>query len=92
MTRGEIFANYPVSPVTGRIRDGLFAGQAVYVPHFWQRYVDGQSDGGEDNDINFIVLLEEKEEFPELGDKAHVVLRDLGTHVVEIEDTPDFYE
>ena len=73
MTRSEIERDYDV--VDGCITSlGRFEGEMVYVPYFWDSYLDGCADDDDDDILSFDVTPEDREKFPELGDKAVVRL------------------
>ena len=75
MTRDEVLKKYRV--INGYIQDeGMFEGEKLYVPHFWDRHQLGRDDGSEDGEhIHFNILQEEREEFLELPFHGPIVLR-----------------
>lgn len=84
MTRKQIEAQYKIE--NGIIRSpGKFEGEAVYVPHFWDIYLNGFADSDDGTALGFDVLPEDKVEFPELKRRRCVKLmeRDDG-FVVEL--------
>ena len=79
MTRQEIERDYTV--VNGRITSpGKFEGEAVYVPYFWEAFLDGMADRDDGIVLGFDLTPEDKVEFPELKGKRTVRLwqRDYG--------------
>lgn len=73
MTRQDIERDYQV--VAGRITNpGQFEGEAVYVPYFWEAFLNGMSDRDDGDVIGFDLTLEDKEIFPELKRKRTVRL------------------
>lgn len=75
MTRALIEQTYQVED--GRIRTpGQFEGEAVYLPHFYEVFLDGLWDfdtAGEG--VGFYITAEDKKEFPELKGRRTVKLR-----------------
>jgi hypothetical protein len=75
MTRQEILENYDV-------RDGIIVSPGkyerewIYAPHYHQLFLEGESEENSDGDIVFSVLDEDREDFPELGDKQDVLFRE----------------
>jgi hypothetical protein len=73
MTRKEIETTYHV--VNGRITSpGQFEGEAIYVPHFWDIFLNGFADRDDGNTLGFDVTQEDKQEFPELKRRRTVKL------------------
>ena len=73
MTRQEIEAQYNV--VNGRIRTlGKFEGEMVYVPHFWDAYLNGGADREDGEILGFDITVEDKAEFPELRRRRTIKL------------------
>ena len=73
MTRAEIELAYKV--VNGRIvSPGKFEGEMIYVPHFWEIFLDGFADRDNGNVLGFDVSAEDKKEFPELRKRRTVKL------------------
>ena len=73
MTRQEIEAQYNV--VKGRIRTlGQFEGEMVYVPHFWDAYLNGGANRDDGKSLWFDVTAEDKVKFPELKRRRTVKL------------------
>lgn len=60
---------------TGRIRDpGKFEGGYLYVPYFWNCFLEGFHDGDDGNVILFNVEPDDKKWFPELRRRRCVKL------------------
>jgi hypothetical protein len=73
MTRQQIETDYTVR--NGRIcTPGMFEGEAIYVPHFWEAYLDGCADRDDGKVLGFNVTPEDKREFPELKRRRTVKL------------------
>lgn len=73
MTRQEIEQAYKVEG--GIIRSpGKFEGEAVYVPYFWEAYLDGMADRDDGRVLGFDVSSEDKVMFPELKRRRTVKL------------------
>lgn len=51
---------------------GKFAGEPVYVPYFWDAYLNGCADRDDGTVLGFDVTAEDKELFPELK-RRHTV-------------------
>ena len=84
MTRADVLRDYTVQ--NGRIKTlGKFEGEMLYVPFFWEAYLDGGADRDNGKVLGFDVSAEDKREFPELRKRRTVKLieRDDG-FVVEI--------
>lgn len=83
MTRAEIEQAYKVE--NGVIRSpGKFEGEAVYVPYFWDVYLDGGADEDDGEVLVFYVSDEDRATFPELQGPT-VMLRQLDNgFVVEV--------
>ena len=73
MTRQEIEAIYKI--VDGRIRSpGMFEGEMVYVPYFWDIFLNGYSDRDDGKILGFDISQEDKAVFPELKRRRTVRL------------------
>jgi hypothetical protein len=75
MTRKELLEMYDVD-AQGIIRNpGKFEGEMLYVPYFWDLYMNGcATNETEDSILIFVVEPEDAEAFPELEDKEQVRL------------------
>lgn len=79
MTRQEIERDYRVHD--GRIvSSGMFEGEMVYVPYFWEAYLNGMADRDDGHVLGFDLTAEDKAMFPELKGRRTVrlVQRDDG--------------
>lgn len=79
MTRQEIERDYRVHD--GRIvSPGQFEGEMVYVPYFWEAYLNGMADRDNGRVLGFDLTAEDKAMFPELKGRRTVrlVQRDDG--------------
>ncbi len=73
MTRQDIERDYQV--VNGRIvSPGKFEGEAVYIPYFWDAFLNGMSDRDDGTVLGFDLTPEDKAMFPELRRKRTVRL------------------
>lgn len=53
---------------------GQFEGEAVYVPYFWDAYLNGGADRDDGKILGFDVTSEDKALFPELKGRRTVKL------------------
>ena len=66
MKRKEIEQRYSID-ANGIIRSpGKFEGEMLYVPYFWDAFLNGFADRDNGNVLGFDVTSEDKVEFPEL--------------------------
>lgn len=73
MNRTQIEQEYAVE--NGRITTpGKFEGEAVYVPYFWDAYLNGFADRDNGTVLGFDVTAEDKKLFPELKGRRTVKL------------------
>jgi len=73
MTRHEIESAYHV--VSGRIvSPGMFEGEMVYVPHYWDAYLNGFADRDDGTVLGFDITSSDKAQFPELKRRRTVKL------------------
>jgi hypothetical protein len=85
MTRAEFEKDYTVE--NGRITSpGKFEGQMIYVPYFWDAYLNGMADRNDGTTLGFDIASEDREQFPELGMRRRTVrLQETGQgFVVEV--------
>ena len=69
--REEIEATYKV--VNGRITSpGQFEGEMVYVPFYWNAYLDGGADSDDGEVLTFEITPEERHQFPELANRRTI--------------------
>ncbi len=74
MTRKEIEATFTIG-TNGRIQNpGQFEGEMLYVPHFWEVFLDGFADRDDGSVLGFDLTAEDKAEFPELKGRRTVRL------------------
>jgi hypothetical protein len=74
MSREDILKNYKVG-ADGRIRSpGKFEGEMLYVPYFWECYLNGCADGDNGRRIWFSVMACDRKQFPELAKRRSVGL------------------
>ena len=84
MTRTQIEHDYDTRD--GRITTpGKFEGEMLYVPYFWEAFLNGLADRDDGEIMGFDVMLEDRQQFPELKGRRTVRLyqRDDG-FVVEL--------
>ncbi len=73
MTRQEIERDYQVE--NGVIRsNGKFEGEAVYVPYFWDAFLNGMADRDNGRVLGFDLTADDKAMFPELKGRRTVRL------------------
>ena len=73
MTRADIEKTYNVC--NGRIiSPGIFEGEMVYVPYFWNMYLEGFADSDRGGVLGFYVVREDRQMFPELKERRAVKL------------------
>lgn len=74
MTREKILQDYEVD-TNGIIRSpGKFEGEMLYVPYFWEVFLDGGADRDNGTILGFDLTPEDKAQFPELKGKRTVRL------------------
>jgi hypothetical protein len=72
--RHKIMANYKVDE-HGIIRSpGQFEGEKLYVPYFWEAYLNGCADRDDGLVLGFDVNADDLREFPELKGRRTVRL------------------
>ncbi|HEX8838167.1 MAG TPA: hypothetical protein VF748_14595 [Candidatus Acidoferrum sp.] len=83
-TRAEVESCYIVS--SGRIMTpGKFELEALYVPYFWDEYLNGGADEDDGTVLTFYVTDEDRAEFPELAERAVVKLLETDSgFVIEV--------
>lgn len=58
----------------GRIESpGIFEGEMLYVPYYWQIYLDGFADRDNGKILGFDISPDDRVEFPELGKRRKTV-------------------
>ena len=80
MTRQLVLNTYDVDHHGHITNPGMFKGEGLYVPHFWEVYLDGFADRDDGKVLGFDVTAEDKAEFPELEGRRtlKLVQRDDG--------------
>ena len=74
MTRQEIETEYTIDD-NGIIRTpGMFEGEMLYVPYFWDGFLNGFADRDDGKVLGFDVSPEDKVQFPELKKRRTVKL------------------
>lgn len=74
MNRQDILQTFTVDS-HGIIRNpGKFEGEMLYVPYFWESYLNGCADRDDGKVLGFDVTAEDKTEFPELKRRRTVKL------------------
>lgn len=72
MTREEIEKSYNV--VNGRIcSPGKFEGEMLYVPFFWDVFLNGFCNRDDGEVVSFYLEPEDRVMFPELGKRRRVL-------------------
>lgn len=72
MTREEITSEYTIDE-NGIIRDlGKFEGEMLYVPYFWDAYLNGMADEDDGETLTFEVSDDDRAMFPELAETKQV--------------------
>jgi hypothetical protein len=74
MTREQITSEFTVDNNGIICNPGQFEGEMLYVPYFWDAYLNGMADGDEDGILEFDVNDDDRALFPELKDKSQVLL------------------
>jgi len=74
MNRAQILKDYEID-ANGIIRSpGQFEGEMLYVPYFWEVYLNGCADRDDGTILGFDLTEEDKKEFPELKGRRTVKL------------------
>lgn len=70
--REKILAEFSIS--NGRIKNpGKFEGEPIYVPYFWEQYLNGFWDFENSKAVGFHLTKEEKNLFPEIPKRKQVI-------------------
>ncbi len=77
MTRDELERQYAVNKKGVVVTPGKFAGQMLYVPYFWDKYLSGSADDTTGDFITFFITDDERKEFPELGQAEIITLLEI---------------
>lgn len=57
-----------------RITDpGMFEGQKVYVPYFWDVYLNGCADRDDGTVLGFDITKEDREKYPEIPARKRTI-------------------
>ena len=73
MRRQDIIKEYDINQ-HGRIRNpGRFEGEMLYVPAFWDAYLNGCADSDDGTVLSFDITPEDRKEFPELPRRKRTV-------------------
>ena len=64
------------------VTPGKFAGQMLYVPYFWDKYLSGSADDTTGDFITFFITDDERKEFPELGQAEIITLLEIESTLV----------
>ena len=74
MNRETILKEFKVDANSVIHRLGQFEGEMIYVPYFWEIYLDGGADRDDGEVLGFDLTAEDKLQFPELGRKRTIKL------------------
>jgi len=74
MTRQDIINDYKVSEQGTIQSPGKFEGEMLYVPYFWDAYLNGMADSDDGEVLTFEVNDEDRAQFPELADVKQIDL------------------
>lgn len=81
MNRADILKQFNVD-ARGLIRNpGKFEGEMLYVPYFYDAFLDGLPDYEKGNSVGFHITAEDRAEFPEIPKRQRTIwlwLRDDG--------------
>jgi hypothetical protein len=71
--RQAILRDYNVD-TAGRIRTpGKFEGEKLYVPYYWDAYLDGMADRDDGKIIGFNITPEDRALFPEIPKRKRTI-------------------
>jgi hypothetical protein len=85
MTRSDILKQYNVDDRGVINSPGKFEGEPLYVPYFWDSFMNGMADSDHHGILGFDVTADDKKEFPELKRRRVVKLSEReGGFVVEV--------
>ncbi len=74
MTRQELTNQYELDPHGIIASPGKFEGEPLYVPYYWQCYLDGMADSDDGKILYFDVTDDDRKEFSELAEVKTVEL------------------
>lgn len=70
--RQRIERDYQI--VNGVIRSpGRFEGEAIYVPYFWESYLDGMADYDDGRTLGFKIEAIDRQLFPEISKRKRTI-------------------
>ena len=73
MKRAEILRQYDVNERGAITSPGMFEGEMVYLPHFWQAYMDGCADRDDGRILGFNITPDDRAEFPEIPKRKRTI-------------------
>lgn len=74
MTRQDIIDQYETDEHGKIANPGKFEGEPLYVPYFWEAYLNGCADEDDGDVLVFHIEEEDRKEFPELASYNKVSL------------------
>jgi hypothetical protein len=72
MTRNDIIENYTVDEYGIILTAGMFEGEMIYAPYFWDAYLDGMADEDDGHKLTFYINEQEVVMFPELEGRDRI--------------------
>ena len=83
--RKYIMNQYEINEKGVIITPGKFEGEQIYVPYFWELFLNGEADEDDGEVIRFNVTEIDRSYFPELKDSRYVdLIEKLDGFVYEI--------
>lgn len=73
MTPEEIRKAYTTNERGMITQAGQFEGEMIYLPHFWQAYLDGCADSDDGTTLTFKILPEDRKVFPEIPKRRRTI-------------------
>lgn len=73
MNRQEILANYTVDKRGIILSPGKFEGEMLYVPFFWNAFLEGFADRDNGKVIGFDITADDRAMFPELSKRKRTI-------------------
>jgi hypothetical protein len=77
MTRDKILKQYDVNEHGIITSPGKFEGEMLYMPHFYDLYMNGMYNSNDDGSFSIPIEKREKEMFPEIGKRKRVINFDI---------------
>ena len=74
MTRQDLLTQYDVDENGIIVSLGKFESEPLYIPYFWDMYLNGFADDDDGESLTFEVTIEDREQFPELANVRHVFI------------------